>query len=63
MRRGEKVYYVKDFIQTVPLPSPKKIFAELNKLGYKGQTEARRAVSLAAYRHVKRLKHLHFSNT
>jgi len=63
MRRGEKVYYVKDFIQTVPLPSPKKIFSELDKLGYKGQTDARRAVSLAAYRHVKRLKQMHSSNT
>ena len=63
MRRGEKVYYVKDFIQTVPLPSPKKIFSELDKLGYKGQTDARRAVSLAAYRHVKRLKQMHAGNT
>ncbi|MEX0999108.1 MAG: AAA family ATPase [Thermodesulfobacteriota bacterium] len=63
MRRGEKIYYVKDFIQTVPLPSPKKIFSELEKLGYKGQTDARRAVSLAAYRHVKRLKQMHSANT
>lgn len=63
MRRGEKVYYVKDFIQTVPLPSPKKIFSELDKLGYKGQTEARQAVSLAAYRHVKRLKQMHSAET
>ena len=63
MRRGEKVYYVKDFIQTVPLPSPKKIFSELENLGYRGQPMARRAVSLAAYRHVKRLKLLHTKNT
>ncbi len=62
MRRGEKVYYVKDFIQTVPLPSPKNIFHELEKLGYRGQDEARKAVSLAAYRHVKRLKMLHSKN-
>ena len=63
MRRGEKVYYVKDFIQTVPLPSPKKIFSELETLGYRGQPQARKAVSLAAYRHVKRLKLLHTKNT
>ena len=62
MRRGEKVYYVKDFIQTVPLPSPKKIFTELEKLGYRGQPLARKAVSLASYRHVKRLKLLHTKN-
>ncbi len=52
MRRGERVYYVNDFIQTVPLHSPKKVFEELEKLGYRGQARARRAVSLAAYRHV-----------
>jgi len=63
MRRGEKVYYVKDFIQTVPLPSPKKIYNELEKLGYRGQPLARKAVSLASYRHVKRLKLLHTKNT
>ncbi|MGH7792794.1 MAG: AAA family ATPase [Thermodesulfobacteriota bacterium] len=59
MRRGDRVYYVKDFIQSVPLPPPKRIFEELEKLGYRGQSNARRAVSLAAYRHVKRLKLLH----
>jgi len=59
MRRGERVYYVEDFIQTVPLYSPKKVFEELEELGYRGQARARRAVSLAAYRHVKRLKLLH----
>lgn len=63
MRRGEKIYYVKDFIQTVPLPSPKNIFSELEDLGYRGQPRARKAVSLAAYRHVKRLKLLHTTNT
>ncbi len=62
MRRGEKVYYVKDFIQTLPLPSPKTIFKELEVLGYRGQEDARKAVSLAAYRHVKRLKLFHLSN-
>ncbi len=54
---------MKDFIQTVPLPSPKKIFSELETLGYRGQPQARKAVSLAAYRHVKRLKLLHAKNT
>ncbi|MGQ0792927.1 MAG: AAA family ATPase [Deltaproteobacteria bacterium] len=59
MKRGEKINYVRDFIESIPLPSPKKIFEELETLGYRGQPRARRAVSLAAYRHVKRLKHLH----
>ncbi|MCI0453607.1 MAG: AAA family ATPase [Candidatus Dadabacteria bacterium] len=59
MRRGERVYYVKDLIQSVPLHPPNRIFEELERLGYRGQPGARRAVSLAAYRHVKRLKLLH----
>lgn len=59
MRRGERIYYVKDFVQSIPLLPPKKIFEELENLGYRGQVKARRAVSLAAYRHVKRLKLLH----
>lgn len=59
MRRGEKVYYVRDFLQSVPLLPPKTIYDELENLGYRGQYSARRAVSLAAYRHVKRLKLLH----
>ena len=63
MRRGEKVYYVKDFIQAVPLNSPPRIYDELEKLGYRGQEVARKAVSLAAYRHVKRLKLLHLNNS
>ncbi|MCH8028562.1 MAG: AAA family ATPase [Candidatus Dadabacteria bacterium] len=59
MGRGERVYYVKDFIQSVPLSPPKDIYEELESLGYRGQDQSRRAVSLAAYRHVKRLKLLH----
>lgn len=59
MRKGERVFYVKDLIQSVPLHPPKRIFDELERLGYRGQSGARRAVSLAAYRHVKRLKLLH----
>ncbi len=62
MRRGEKVYYIKDFMQSVPLPPPTKIYDKLEKLGYRGQPTARRAISLGAYRHVKRLKLLHCSN-
>src|SRR5262249_62380611 len=38
---------------------PKRIFARLEELGYRGQEEARRAVSLMAYRHVKRIKRIY----
>lgn len=50
---------VKDFVAELPLLNPREIFDELDKLGYKGQDEQRRALSLMGYRHVRRLKRLH----
>ena len=50
---------VKTFVAELPLLNPREIFDELEKLGYKGQDEQRRALSLMAYRHVRRLKRLY----
>lgn len=50
---------VKEFVKELPLLNPREIFAELEKLGYKGQDEQRRALSLMAYRHVRRLKRIY----
>lgn len=50
---------VKEFVTELPLLNPREIFSELEKLGYKGQDEQRRALSLMAYRHVRRLKRIH----
>jgi len=47
------------FVRDLPAPSPKAIFARLEELGYRGQVEARRAVSLLAYRHVRRIKRVY----
>lgn len=50
------------FIKTVrelPVLSPKETFTRLEELGYRGQERARRAVSLMAYRHVRRIKRLY----
>jgi ATP-dependent Clp protease ATP-binding subunit ClpX len=47
------------FVRELPVIPPKKIFAKLAELGYHGQDEARRAVSLMAYRHVKRVKRIY----
>jgi ATP-dependent Clp protease ATP-binding subunit ClpX len=47
------------FVRELPVPSPKAIFARLEELGYRGQSEARRAVSLLAYRHVRRIKRVY----
>src|SRR5260221_10665862 len=47
------------FVRELPVIPPKKIFAKLEDLGYRGQEEARRAVSLMAYRHVRRVKRIY----
>ncbi|HSE99178.1 MAG TPA: AAA family ATPase [Blastocatellia bacterium] len=51
--------YLRNFIDRLPLPSPPDIFAQLEQMGYKGQEQQRRAVSLMAYRHVRRLKRIY----
>lgn len=50
---------VAEFVKELPLLNPREIFAELEKLGYKGQDEQRKALSLMGYRHVRRLKRIH----
>lgn len=50
---------VREFIAQVPLLSPVDISSKLEQLGYKGQIDQRRALSLMAYRHVRRLKRIY----
>ena len=47
-----------EVLQRLPPRSPKGLDAELERLGYRGQREARRALCLMAYRHVERLRRL-----
>ncbi len=47
------------FIEELPDLTPKEIYKELEKLGYIGQEHAKRALSLMAHRHVKRLKFIY----
>jgi ATP-dependent Clp protease ATP-binding subunit ClpX len=47
------------YVNQLPLLPPAEISNELEGLGYKGQTAQRNAVSLLAYRHVRRLKRLY----
>jgi ATP-dependent Clp protease ATP-binding subunit ClpX len=49
----------RDFIHDLPAIAPPEIAERLEQLGYKGQDEPRRALSLMAYRHIRRLKRLH----
>ncbi|MBU1239632.1 AAA family ATPase, partial [Myxococcota bacterium] len=51
--------FMKERIEEIPLMSPKGMFDELEKLGYRGQVGPRRAITLMAYRHVRRLHRLY----
>ena len=57
-RKSGLEHFIK-FVRDLPVMSPKAIFARLEELGYRGQDEARRAVSLLAYRHVRRIKRIY----
>lgn len=45
-------------LRDLPDLSPRAIFARLEELGYRGQPLARQAMSLMAYRHVRRVKRI-----
>jgi len=57
-RKSGLEHFIK-FVRELPVIPPKKIFQKLEEAGYRGQDEARRAVSLMAYRHVKRIKRIY----
>jgi ATP-dependent Clp protease ATP-binding subunit ClpX len=57
-------YYRKEdelsrFVDALPMLTPLEMFDRLGELGYKSQEEARRAVCLLAYRHLRRIKRIH----
>jgi ATP-dependent Clp protease ATP-binding subunit ClpX len=54
--RGESV---RDRVAALKVLSPREIDDRLSELGYRGQQEARRAASVLAYRHVRRLRRIH----
>jgi ATP-dependent Clp protease ATP-binding subunit ClpX len=57
-RKGGLEHFVRA-VRELPEPSPREMFAALHDAGYRGQDDARRALCLAAYRHVRRIKRLH----
>jgi ATP-dependent Clp protease ATP-binding subunit ClpX len=57
-RKSGLEHFIK-FVRDLQVPSPRQIFARLEELGYRGQPEARRALSLMAYRHVRRIKRIY----
>jgi ATP-dependent Clp protease ATP-binding subunit ClpX len=48
-----------DLLSTLERRAPRVLDAALEELGYRGQRAARRALCLAAYRHVERLRRIH----
>jgi ATP-dependent Clp protease ATP-binding subunit ClpX len=57
-RKSGLEHFIK-FVRDLPVPSPRQIFTRLEELGYRGQEDARRALSLMAYRHVRRTKRIY----
>ena len=57
--RDEQLAARREFLATLPLAPPQAISEQVERLGYKGQVEQRRALALLAYRHVRRLKNIH----
>jgi len=57
-RKSGLEHFIK-FVRELPVIPPKKIFTKLEELGYRGQEEARRAIALMAYRHVRRIKRIY----
>lgn len=47
------------FVEAIPALTPREMYDRLEELGYKSQEEARRAVCLHAYRHLRRIKQIH----
>ena len=57
--REEQLTTRRSFIAALPLATPQTISEQVERLGYKGQLEQRRALALMAYRHIRRLKNIH----
>ncbi len=57
--RDEQLAARRKFIAALPLATPQTISEQVERLGYKGQVEQRRALALLAYRHIRRLKNIH----
>ncbi len=56
---NEYIEKAKVFVDSIPLLRPRDIEKAIRAEGYIGQQRAVKAVSLMAYRHIKRLKHIY----
>src|SRR5688572_274840 len=58
VRKPGLEHFIK-FVRELPDLSPRTMFSLLEEHGYRGQEEARRALCLMAYRHVRRVKRIY----
>jgi len=58
VRKQGLEHFIK-FVRELPSPTPPHMFQQLHELGYRGQDQARRALCLMAYRHVRRIKRIY----
>ena len=58
LRKPGLEHFIK-FVRELPDLSPRTMFSLLEEHGYRGQDEARRALCLMAYRHVRRVKRIY----
>ena len=58
LRKPGLEHFIK-FVRELPDLSPRQMYALLEEHGYRGQDEARRAICLLAYRHVRRVKRIY----
>jgi len=57
-RKSGLEHFIK-YVRELPVIAPKRIYEKLEEAGYRGQEEARRAVSLMAYRHIRRIRRIY----
>jgi hypothetical protein len=48
-----------NYVRELPVLAPRRIYEQLELAGYRGQPEARRAIALMAYRHVRRIRRIY----
>ena len=58
-QRRQYLLQMRQFFEELPLLPPQKMFDLLAEQHYKGQDDARKAITLLAYRHVRRLKRIY----
>ena len=57
-RKSGLEHFIK-YVRELPVIAPRRIYDRLEEAGYRGQEHARRAVSLMAYRHIRRIRRIY----